>query len=114
MRATSQGPFVPGQKLEDARQQELHGTRLRSEPRDAADVEVCRLGSEQKVGVEKDRCGEPSRAVHACRYPGGRFRAHEGFHPQRHLHVSFRGEPHIIEWDGLNGFLWLVTQDGAS
>src|SRR6266566_556393 len=45
-------PFLSRKMLEQRSEQPLHGARFRRQPRDARDVEVGSLGSEQKIRVE--------------------------------------------------------------
>ena len=76
----------PPEMLEDTRQQEQDGRRLRHQPAHAGDVQVCGLGTEEEIGIEIDGCLETAGGVEADRDPGTTGLG-VGVHAQPDAHV---------------------------
>ena len=84
-------PLVRRERLEDAGEEELHRARLGGQARHAGDVEVRRLGTEQEIGVEIHRGGQPGGAIGADRNAGATVAAGVAVHPERDAHVGVGG-----------------------
>ena len=102
--------LVRREVLEDGGEQELDRERLGGEPRDARDVEVGRLGTEQEVGIEIDGRLDAPRRVEPDRDPGRRRPGEIGVHPQRLGDVGVGRDQHPTQRHRLQRLLGNLPQ----
>jgi hypothetical protein len=104
------GPLARGKVREHRREQPLDGARLGGEPRDAGDVEMRRLRSEEEVGVQVDRRLDAPGMVNPDGDAGVRALPEITVHPQRHLDIGVVGEEHLAHRHGLKRLLRQLPQ----
>ena len=103
-------PLWAGKRLKNARQQELDGARLGGQTRHAGDVEMGRLGAEEKVAVEEDGRLETAGGVEADRDAGGAGACRVGIHAEREHDIGVGGEPDRPERHRLERLLGNLPQ----
>ena len=99
---------------EDRGQNPLDGARLGRQPRDASDVQVRGLGSNEKVRVEVDRRVRTARMVHPDRNAGARALGEITIHAQGDRHLPIVGKVDLAHRDWLERLVRQLTENGRA